>query len=275
MHDAEDDNLERSLVDVFHRVNSLLPDDQQVLSAEPTAAASDVLRLMEEHGFSQIPVLVGDAVIGVFTYRSLARRILELRATDLDKLDVGDCLEEFVFARPSDDLDSMFGHLDRDGAVLVGDPDRLQAVATATDVIRYLYGVSHPFVLIQEIELVLRALVSHVSEGPSLEEAIARVLRSKYVGREDTIPTKLIDLDLSDLVAMVTNGQNHKEMFASVVGRNRDSVRSYLEPIPRIRNDVFHFRRPVSGEDHQTLANTRTWLLRKARAVDALEGGRE
>jgi hypothetical protein len=38
-----------------------------------------------------------------------------------------------------------------DGQVLDdGGPTGDGAVATATDVIRYLYGVSHPFVLIQE-----------------------------------------------------------------------------------------------------------------------------
>ena len=42
---------------------------------------------------------------------------------------------------------------------LVGEPNRLQGIVTAMDILRYMYGVASPFVLIAEVELALRALM--------------------------------------------------------------------------------------------------------------------
>ncbi len=276
----DEDGLEQadsaaSLTALFHRVNSLLPDEQEIVSVAPGAMVTEALELMSRHGFSQLPVMVGDAVIGVFSYRSFARRVAQLGRIDLERLEVDDCIEELDFVRVSDEMEELFESLDRDGAVLVGDPDQLLAVATPTDLIRYLYRVTHPFVLIQEIELVLRGLVRHAANHDELAGYIKRAVASKYLTRRDEVPTQLADLDLGELILTVTNGDNYKERFCQVLGRNRDSVRGYLDPIPRLRNDVFHFRRRITGEDHRTLANTRTWLLRKARAAEALGGQRD
>jgi hypothetical protein len=229
---------------------------------------------MRRYRFSQLPVMEGDRVLGVFSYKSFAARAAELGTVGLDHVEVDDCLEDLKFVRVTDELETMFEYLDSDGAVLVGDPDRLIAVATPTDLIEYLYGVTHPFVLIEEIELVLRGLVHFTVTKKELGSYIRRAIFYRYKDAEDRIPTKLVDLTFDELIQIVTNGANYSEAFYACLGRNRESARGYLDPIPRLRNDIFHFRRPVTSEDLQTLANTRTWLLRRARAVEA-RGGAE
>ena len=263
-----------SLVAVFHLVNSLLPDEQNVVSVRPGTQVCEALELMRRHGFSQLPVMEGDLVLGVFSYRSFAARAAELGTVALDRIEVDDCLEDFEFVRVTDEIEAMFEYLDRDGAVLVGDPDRLVAVATSTDLVQYLYGVTHPFVLIQEIELVLRGLVRVTVTREELAARIRRAISHKYTDAEDCIPTELVALTFAELVQTVTHGTNYSEAFCKFLGRNRESARGYLDPVPRIRNEIFHFRRPATVEDLQTLANTRTWLLRKARAVEARGGAR-
>jgi CBS domain-containing protein len=258
-----------SLVDLFLRVNSLLPDDQDVVSVPPDASVAKALDIMRQNGFSQLPVMAGDSVIGVFSYRSLAQRVVEIGRPDVAQLEVDDCLEKLEFVRPSDEVEALFDHLDRDGAVLVGDPDRLLAVATSTDLIRYLYAVSHPFVLIQEIELVLRGLVRRAVSAEDLTSYIRRAISHLYKDRPDRLPSELTGLNFGELVQVVIHGLNYADAFVRVLGRNRDSTRGYLDPIPRLRNDVFHFKRQVSGEDMQMLANTRAWLLRKALVAEA------
>jgi hypothetical protein len=261
-----------SMVAVFHLVNSLLPDEQSVVSVRPGTSVREALALMRHYGFSQLPVMEGELVVGVFSHRSFASWAAEQGSMTLDRLDVDDCLEDFEFVRATAELESMFKYLDRDGAVLVGDPDRLIAVATPTDLIQYLYGVTHPFVLIQEIELVLRGLVRAVVTKGQLAAYIRRAILNKYRNAEENVPTELVDLTFAELVQTVTHGTNYADAFCKVLGRNRESARGYLSPVANIRNDVFHFRRRISGEDLQTLANTRTWLLRKARAVQARGG---
>lgn len=263
-----------SLVATFHLVNSLLPDEQNVVSVSPGTPVRQALALMQKHGFSQLPVMEGNLVLGVFSYRSFVARIVELGFIDIERVEVDDCLEDFEFVRTSSEIKAVFECLDRDGAVLVGDPDRLVAVATPIDLIQYLYSVAHPFVLIQEIELVLQGLVRAAMSEGELAGRIQRAISSKYVGAEDRMPTKLVDLTFAELVQTVTHGTNYSDAFCMLLGKNRDSARGFLDPIPRIRNEIFHFRRAVTSEDVQTLASTRIWLLRKARTIQARGGAR-
>jgi CBS domain len=271
--DEEDDGRDaKSMVAVFHLVNSLLPDEQSVVSVRPGTLVREAFALMRHYGFSQLPVMEGGLVVGVFSHRSFATWAAGQKTVALDRLEVDDCLEDFEFVRATAELEAMFEYLDRDGAVLVGDPDRLIAVATPTDLIQYLYGVTHPFVLIQEIELVLRGLVHAAVAKNELSAYIRRAISNKYNNAEVQIPTELVDLTFAELVQTVIHGTNYSEAFCKILGRNRESARGYLSPVTNIRNDVFHFRRPISGEDLQTLANTRTWLLRKARTFQARGG---
>jgi hypothetical protein len=272
--DPETQEEDSSFVGMFNLVNSLLPDEQDILSVRPDTKVRDALELLRQHRFSQLPVMEAKFVLGVFSYRSFAKRAAELGKVDLDRLEVDDCIEDLEFVRVTDELERTFFYLDRDGAVLVGDPDRLVAVATPTDLIQYLYSLTHPFILIQEIELVLRRLVSAMVLEEDFAKYSRRALASNYKGIEDRIPTRLEELTCAELVLTVINSVNYAEAFCKLLGSNRDSARGYLGQISSIRNDVFHFRRSITEADIQILANARMWLLRKARAVEARGGAR-
>ena len=112
-----------NLTDLFHRVNALLPDDQAVVTVRPDTSVSQAVRVMEEGGFSQLPVVEGDEVLGVFSYRSLAMGITaakDLRGMSLEQIPVGEFIEQLRFVHIRDDPMSAVDSLDRDGAVLVG-----------------------------------------------------------------------------------------------------------------------------------------------------------
>lgn len=75
----------------------------------------EALDLMREHGFSQLPIVEGDQVLGVFSYRSFANRAAVLGKVDLGRAEVDDFVEDFEFVRVTDELERTFPHLDRDG----------------------------------------------------------------------------------------------------------------------------------------------------------------
>jgi hypothetical protein len=269
MDQEEEPDQRESFVNLFHLVNSLVPDEQNVLVVRPGTSVREALDVMRANGFSQLPVMEGGLVLGVFSYRSFANRAIILGKIDLGRAEVDDFIEDLEFVRVTDELGRTFQYLDRDGAALVVDPDQLIAVATPTDLIDYLYGLTHPFMLIQEIELVLRRLVSAtVSEG-DLPQYIRRAVSSNYRDREEQIPTELGKLSFAELVQTVVHSANFSEAFHRILGNNRESAWGYLGRISSIRNDVFHFRGPITDDDVQVLIDARTWLLRKARAAEA------
>src|SRR5688572_4326023 len=71
--------------ELFHRVNRVIPLDQEVVSIGPNTAVKEAVRLMQEHGFSQLPVMEGKEVLGVFSYRSFGRALAGLSLNEITK----------------------------------------------------------------------------------------------------------------------------------------------------------------------------------------------
>jgi CBS domain-containing protein len=253
---------------LFHRVNSLVPDQQDLVFVGPETPVREAVELMHQYDFSQLPVLAGPEVLGLFSYRSLGRRLPVVKKPQaiLDH-EVDEFSDDAVFARVTDDLQDLLPYLDRDGAVLVGDPDNLLAVVTPTDVTNYLFRMTQPFVLLEEIELVLRSLVRMACKADSLAGRINAVVLHEYKGREEKIPATLEGLSLSQLISVVLNRRNYEEVFQDMFGKNRDSSRVQLEPLSDLRNAILHFLRRATDADLEQLGSTRAWLLRKARRI--------
>jgi predicted transcriptional regulator len=261
-----------SITELFHRINSVLPDDQRVLSVPGDMLASEALELLNEHRYSQLPVIIGDEVIGMFSYRSFSRTVMELAYSKarskafLEDLTVEECYEPAEFARITDEFQKWFDVLDDHNAVLVGEPQLLQGVVTPMDVLRYLYQVAKPFVLVAEIETCLRALIRIAADTDQLAECAKTALARVY--SEETLPTRLEDMTFHDYVQIIGDGRNWSR-FHPVLRGTRERTRAKLEEMNELRNGVFHLRE-ISLEDHQRLASLRDWMLVKARAADAL-----
>lgn len=252
----------------FLRVARVVPSDQELLCVPPGTKVHDALDLMNERGFSLLPVVVGGTVIGVFTYRSLARSLQSIRRQD-DPLDMplDDLLEDLAFVRPGAELSEILHRIERDGAILVGDEDRLLAVATASDVTRFLWEATRPFILIRDIELAVRDLMRHACRSQS--ELQHRIAVGRATSQDENVGTMLEDLTLGDLIGVLLHGGNFGQCFRHTFGRNRDLVRSQLESARLIRNKVFHFVGDVSTEDIQSLLITWRWLERKVLMIKA------
>lgn len=260
-----------SVTELFHRINSVIPNDQSLETVDPETSAEEALKILNARGFSQLPVVKGRQVLGVFSFRSYARSVLRhsKQATANKKFDpltllVEDCLEKPEFARVSDEFNKWFEHIDKFDAILVGDPDRLLAIVTAMDILQYLYVVASPFVLIAESELALRAMIRNSVDENGLEECAKRCLSEKY----EVLPSSLEEMTFNDYVQIVTDGRNW-EHFQPTFGGDRSRTRARLEYLGGIRNDVFHFKREITVEDYEGLAEARDWMLMKARTVEA------
>lgn len=189
------------------------------------------------------------------------------------KLPVEEFLEHEAptYARLEDEFRDLIQTLDEHDSIVVSGPTDLVAILTPMDVLRYLYSIARAFVLIEETELALRRLLEAAMYTDEIfRGCVAHALADKYV--EDARPAYLEDMTFADYVALVRDGRNW-QYFASVFGGTRDRARGRLEPLATLRNDIFHFRRELSAEDHARLTTGRDWLLRCVRNHEARLAG--
>jgi len=222
--------------------------------------ARDALGLMREHGFSQLPVVAEEKVIGVFSYRSFAHVVEATRnERDVASLPVVEFLDRPQFVHTTDPFDEILDELDGRGAVLVGARDRLVGIATPMDILRYLYEVANAYVLLQEIELAMRELIRLSLTPEQLAESASRCLAGAYA--EGRVPHTLGEMTFSDYVTILGRQQTW-HLFEPLLGvGSRERVRSRLNDVREIRNVAFHFRRKLSAQDYEQLRAARDRLF--------------
>jgi CBS domain-containing protein len=253
-----------SVTSLFHRLNRVVPEEQQLLSVPHDMKAADAIRLMTERGFSQVPVLMGTTVFGVFSFRSFARAVLKFGkgSSAPEDLLVEECVEDPEFAQVNDEFPPWFDHLDRADFILLGGPERLQAIVTPMDLLRYLYNVAYPFVLLSEIEQALRRLIRRCVNESELVEIAAR----------NKIPSTIENMVFKNYLTIITEEVSWPK-FQRIFGGARARVETTLDSIRRLRNDVFHFKRELTERDRDELQDYRNWILRRARVAEVQPKG--
>jgi len=260
----------QSLAELFHLVKTLIPEGQRPETAERDWTVSKALNMMRQKYYSQLPVVSGDAVLGVFSYRSLAVRLLEIGelGEDFADLPVEEFMEDFVYVQPSENWETILPHLDRDDGVLIGHRDGLEGILTATDVLNYLHDIARPFVALAEIELSLRRLIRACVDDQALQACIRNSLSDKY--GEEALPTSLEDMTLNDYAQIICHGLNWAHFglaFGSTEFQRKDAQHR-LSEVRDLRNVVFHFRRRLTEAEEGAIARHRQWIELKSRAFE-------
>src|SRR5262249_21978811 len=137
-------------------------------------------------------------------------------------LAVDEFLEQFEFARVTEEMNHVFDAMDRDNGILIGSPDRLIGVLTPMDFLKYLYQVASPFVMVSEIELALRALIRIALTEEQIVEAAKQCLATAY-GGEGRVPTLLEDMTFDNYQSLVAHSENWPR-FEPLFGGTRNRV---------------------------------------------------
>lgn len=259
------------LVADFHNVESLVPVDQELLAVPPELRVSEALKLMQSHHYSQLPVVVGDAVLGVFSYRSFSSKAIARRmGTDeqLGDLPVEDFLDDFEYVHSSQDWSRVLDYLNRDDGFFVGHRDGLEGLVTTMDVLNYYREIADPFIMIAEIELSLRRIIETCVEEAALPDAIKRALGPAYL--KDGLPKPLNEMTFNNFVRIICH-QDNWSYFEPMFGADehkRQRTNDRLSQIRDWRNIIFHFRRTLEPWELETLAEYRGWLQLRIRAYE-------
>jgi hypothetical protein len=262
---------ERSLRDLFHLIKKVLPDDQIPFTITGDIPVRDALQAMQEKNFSQVPVVAGNEVLGVFSHRSFAYGLLRLPKDHGDALNlsVEEFLEEINFAQITDDLAGLIDEFEIKDAVLVGFHDRVQGIVTTIDALKYFYRVASPYVMLFEIELAIRELMRHSLDENELRDCIKCTLQKHYEKSGMKIPSSLEDMTFNDYVTLICF-KDTWEKFSPMFGSQRNIVHTKLKDIPELRNVVFHFKREVTVAEYDLLRDVRDWLLKRVRKFEGI-----
>jgi len=255
------------------RLNDFTPESQQLRTIPRDTQVVEALTMMRLEGFSQLPVMHNERLVGVFSYRSFARRLLELdlgAGVDVLRLSVADVVDDLPLMPPDQDVEAAIAAVERDDAVLVRDRDGISAIVTASDLLVGLRALTRPFVLLMELERSLRAIVDHALPAEQLEPLARQILANAYKGREDDLPTTTSDMTFGDLVSVVRDGRAWTDI-GNAIGGSRDIVGIRLGPIPGIRNTVLHFRRALSPDEDEKLVAAHEWVGRQAVTLGLLD----
>jgi len=265
-----------SLSDEFHTVNHLIPDDQELQKIPPDTLVIDVLKTMRQNHYSQIPVMVGNTVLGVFSYRSFAENFAKISSMkekpDLGQLRVIDFIEKPNYVQVSEDIEVILKSLSDNDYLLVGQKERLIALITSLDLSRYTYMFASVFMLFREIELTVRRIIQACTTEEQFQSCIHQTLKGIYA--EDKLPKNVHEMTVSDYAQVIGDGRCYP-YFEKVFGAGelqRKRTRLRLEEIRELRNDAFHFRRDLNTHDLETLLEYRDWLKNIAIVYDANNG---
>lgn len=262
-----------SLVATFHQVHSLIPAEQEILTIKPDTRVVDALQLMEKNHYSQLPVVVGKAVLGVFSYRSFSAKALTKQKANrgewLGELPVEDFLEDYEFVHGSQDWNRIVDYLNKDDAFFVGHPNGLDGLVTTMDVLGYFREIASPFIILAEIELSLRKVLQISIPEESWRTALESSLATAYEGK--AVPLELGDMTFDNYVQIISNNGNWRyfEAFFSSGDVSRKQTTRKLQQLRDWRNVVFHFKRRLESWELNTLGEHRAWLQRRMRAFDA------
>lgn len=257
------------ITDEFHTVNDLIPEGQVVLKIHPDMLVIEALDAMRANHFSQLPVIAGGQLLGVFSYQSFAEqyRILcsDENKPDLDQMIVREFIEKPHYVQVTDQLEEVITLLNENNYLLVGQKERLIGIITVADFARFTYRYATILMLFGEIELTLRKIIQSCVNEQELRN-LSQIALSYVPAKR--MPHTLQDMVFNHYIDLISHEECYPQ-FAKVFGQgewHRNRTRSKLNEIRLLRNDSFHFKREIVSQDINNLLGYRDWIKTIAEA---------
>lgn len=208
---------------------------EPVVLVKATDTLTRARTLMELHDFSQLPVVRGKGTIpvGVVSWLSIGKTLSRIPNATLSDCIAADAPKH----RLSDELLPTIPTINRHGFVLVVRDDRsISGIVTSADIGDKLVTIAQPFLLVQECERRLRAIISTLIDAGLVkkEELASRIADENK--RDFGDPS---DLTFGDVCAIV-KWKNTREFFGS--NYDFDEVGNALDKVAALRNALMHFR---------------------------------
>jgi predicted transcriptional regulator len=245
--------------DPTYRLSKLPAANQTIVSIKPSGTLAEAATILMARNFSQLPVMTNERdVKGMLTWKTIGAHLAfngtSAAATAQELMEA----HHEISAQRSlfDAIDTIVTHQ----YVLVrGEDRRVTGIITASDLSLQFRTLAEPFLLLSEIENMVRSLIS--THFPPSQLAEAR--DPAATGRE---VASVSDLTFGEYVRLLDHPERWSKLKLSV---DRTTFCVDLDRMRRIRNDVMHFDPDgVPADDLERLREF-TNFLKELQAITA------
>lgn len=217
----EEGRFERGL-----KVGNLPSAESGLVSIDPAASLNEAITLMGLNSYSQLAVKAGRKLYGVVTWRSIA----EARNRNEDCV-LRDAIVPTETVRYDRNLTDVMKQAGRDGFVLVENArGEVNGIVTSSDLADIYLELTEPFVLVGELDQVLRRILSMAFELPEL--------LSSGVFADGRAPTSFDHLTMGHYERVLGNPALWDRLGWSL---DRKTFISRLRTAREVRNNLMHF----------------------------------
>jgi len=260
---------EITIQDVIEGMNLSEP-----VTVTPETRLRDALQIMSSNGFSQLPVVKEDKLKGMLSYKSIVKQ-MELNQ-DFERKKGSIALLELAvrhFTDPDakalsldDSVFELFKVTKAEDAVVIGETGgKPRYVITNFDAVNILERLSEVFLLIEQIEDMLRSILKKQLEtqGLDLSEIVQKINQNLGPAQQSYhLPRTIEKMSWDNYITFITNKESWTPLFSKMF-ETITSVKNYFSFVRDLRNDVFHFRKlshTLGDSEINKLGRIKAWL---------------
>lgn len=223
------------------------------------------IMLMIENKYSQLPVIKKEKVVGVISYESIANSLfnfLSSKRTLPSEFRVDDLMEKSPIYSNKDDMLGLLDTLANRAFALIRNENKVTDIITSYDALQYFRTYGEDFLLLNDIEHILRKNIEAKFDPCSFSERADKIF--SYKTNFNTKPPKTIDeMEFGDYTVFISSNW---ESFHEVFG-DRVVFQNYMERTRIIRNNLCHFNGSITISDRVCLKSFFNWLEYKTCAL--------
>jgi CBS domain-containing protein len=243
-----------------YTVNEIIS-EQEVTGISKEDSLLKALSLMNEHDFSQLPVLdENQRPLGMVTYESILKGLRNFNLR-LDELKVRNVMTQPYFFYLEDILSDLLERLKTANAVLIKRrDDTIAGIVTTFDTTEYFRRYAEDLMIVEEIEGGMKDLIriafgfdEDESEPELLKEAIVKYTRFKK-GKS------FEKLSFGDYLSILLAEEIWPLMKNIFDMPTPQAVHNLLDGVRQTRNDLAHFQGEISHTQRDQLRFCADWL---------------
>jgi CBS domain-containing protein len=235
--------------DPTYRVSRLQAANQDITSIHPGGTLSEVVTLLLSKSTSQLPVMTNERnVKGIITWKSIGLKLsLGVNAAIASEL-----MEPHKEIRFDDSIFDAIPIIVENGYVLIRSKDeRISGILTANDLSLQFRKLTEPFLLLSEIENLVRNMIGNRYSKTELVSACDPDVEGRQI-------EGVGDMTFGEYIRLLQNPDRWNQLYVKV---DRKIFCSNLDRIRQIRNDVMHFDTDgITDEELQQLRDFASFM---------------